>query len=150
MILVSQMSSALPLASAAQNISHGSKFPGSNIVYGDGTINQVGSVHGNAYFGKFSVKVTDTIFIATNQYSIGEQATRNPRKDFFAWIKQWTNQIDFRKDQAAIYSKRYKTTGDWMLRRKEFEDWINGDSSSLLWCWGSRMSHSILHLSREK
>ena len=64
-VLVSQMSSASPLDSAAQNISYGS-FSGSNVLNGCGNIIQVANIYGDASFGRFAAKVTNMILIATN------------------------------------------------------------------------------------
>lgn len=65
-----------------------------------------------------------------------DQTTINERKAFFDWLSP---SIDADKDHEIILGKRYLQTGEWVLRRDQFQQWYRSGSSQLLWCWGARM-----------
>jgi hypothetical protein len=57
------------------------------------------------------------------------------RESFLGWISNF----DFEKVHDAIYAKKHKDTGDWLLRKEEFQTWFGSPESSLLWCHGKRV-----------
>ncbi|MCJ1342870.1 hypothetical protein MMC31_001059 [Peltigera leucophlebia] len=56
------------------------------------------------------------------------------RRNFMRWICT----IDFEKEHASTFEKRYKDTGNWLLKEPVFEQWFNVTNSYVLWCYGKR------------
>ena len=48
----------------------------------------------------------------------------------------WLSKHDFEADQATIFSKRHRETGNWFVQTDEFRRWSDSQTSSLLWCFG--------------
>ena len=59
------------------------------------------------------------------------------RKEFMHWISV----LDFDDDHERISSRKHPGTGDWLIQHLDFQAWMNGSSSRLLWCYGKRKSY---------
>jgi len=56
------------------------------------------------------------------------------REEFLTWISQ----VDFEKSHEDKYARRHPGTGNWLVQKKSFQNWLNHESSLLLWCYGKR------------
>lgn len=59
-----------------------------------------------------------------------------------AAVLEWFYNDSFKSKHNAIKNRRQAGTGGWLLRSKEFQDWMNPKSQSasrLLWGYGNRM-----------
>jgi ankyrin repeat domain-containing protein 50 len=63
------------------------------------------------------------------------------RRSFLRWLSE----DNFEGDHDAIYSKRHRDTGTWIIQERKFQQWLNDDASSLLWCFGKRTSLTESH-----
>lgn len=57
-------------------------------------------------------------------------------------ILQWLSPDDVRKTQKEVFEAHQAGTGQWLLQRSEFLEWLEG-SQFLLWCYGDRMWTSV-------
>jgi hypothetical protein len=55
-------------------------------------------------------------------------------------ILQSLSRLDFKAKQKDVFAKHQEGTGRWLLEAKEFQDWLNGPISSVLWRPGNRKS----------
>jgi ankyrin repeat domain-containing protein 50 len=55
-------------------------------------------------------------------------------------VLAWLSPLDISTDHEDAYSLRHAKSGSWLLQDEKYQEWINGSSSSLLWCYGKRMS----------
>lgn len=53
-------------------------------------------------------------------------------------ILEWLSPADARKTQKEVFEMHQAGTGQWLLNRPEFIEWLQG-SRCLLWCYGDRM-----------
>ena len=56
------------------------------------------------------------------------------RRDIFKWINGIDPEDD--KERAGCVQQRQPETGMWLFDRREFQDWVNGCDSSILWVTG--------------
>ena len=56
------------------------------------------------------------------------------RSNFMNWIST----LDFEEEHAFTFEKRYKNTGDWLIKEPVFKQWFNVTDSCVLWCYGKR------------
>lgn len=66
--------------------------------------------------------------------------TEEKRNHFMRWICT----IDFEKEHAMIFEKRYTNTGNWLLRKPSFRQWFDATDSCVLWCYGKRKNFYII------
>lgn len=59
------------------------------------------------------------------------------RKRFLEWMST-TEKVDFEKVHNTIYAKKHPGTADWLIQGSKFQEWIEDQNSSLLWCYGKR------------
>jgi hypothetical protein len=53
-------------------------------------------------------------------------------------LLSWLSPFDFEQDHDRIRKKRFRTTGEWLLKSPDFLAWISSIMSCLLWCHGTR------------
>ena len=62
-------------------------------------------------------------------------------------ILEWLSPINMHDKQKDTYSRRQEHTGEWLLKKKEFVDWMEGDDSNVtLWCPGNRTYFDLTSL----
>jgi len=64
---------------------------------------------------------------------IGLEVT-NEREETLKWLSH----ISFHDKQQAVYKKHHRNTGQWLLSKPAFQEWLDGDVNSTLWCPGIR------------
>jgi hypothetical protein len=70
------------------------------------------------------------------QQNLGNQAGERRR------IENWFSNLNFWSKQNDYYERAAEGTGEWLLKDKKFEAWVNG-GHRVLWCPGDRI---FLHL----
>jgi hypothetical protein len=50
----------------------------------------------------------------------------------------WISSTSFEKTHEDIYAKKHPDTGEWLVRMPQFQAWLDGTASGLLWCYGKR------------
>ena len=69
---------------------------------------------------------------ARRQREVKEQIEE--RRTFLNWISA----VDHESDFEGLIKLRHPKTGKWLLEHQSFQEWINQEGSSLLWCRGHR------------
>lgn len=62
------------------------------------------------------------------------------REDFLKWLSSYP----FEEVHVRTFAKKHPGTGDWLLRRPEFDRWYTAQDSAVLWCYGKRQSVILL------
>ena len=65
-----------------------------------------------------------------------DEAERNRlerRRDVILWMSG----LDYTHTQDDVLRCRFADTGNWLLGREEFKNWLMGDDTGILWCWGN-------------
>ncbi|KAF2727145.1 hypothetical protein EJ04DRAFT_570650 [Polyplosphaeria fusca] len=86
--------------------------------------------------------------------NLAELARHQEEKSRFL---SWVSTIEFEKIHQDIYAKKQEDTCDWLIKEPKYQEWFNGSTSSLLWCFGkpgigkSVLASSILkHVTAQK
>jgi hypothetical protein len=91
-------------------------------------------------FGKIKANMQhhlDVLQLASHAQQLSNDQKKE-REDFLNWISP--REQDHEEAHDNIFAKKHPGTGDWLLRTKEFRNWVNSSTSSLLWCHGKRES----------
>ena len=65
--------------------------------------------------------------------SVQSQSQKSSEQDFLHKVSP----LDFHSKQKHAYSKRYASTGQWLLETEQFKTWFEGKGSPVLWCPGN-------------
>ncbi|SPO01972.1 uncharacterized protein DNG_04645 [Cephalotrichum gorgonifer] len=52
-------------------------------------------------------------------------------------VIRWVSDLEYGETQQALHDTRLEGTGIWLLQTPEFEEWFQGKSSGILWCFGN-------------
>lgn len=53
-------------------------------------------------------------------------------------LLEWLSPLESRSKQLDVLSRWSPSTGEWLLKKKDFQIWLSGKGPSCLWCSGIR------------
>ena len=87
---------------------------------------------------KFDASHTKVMATATEILAARADFAANRTENSRDRLIQWLSSLDYSSNHYAAVRKRQPTTGEWLIRMAEFEDWKQAQNS-FLWLHGKRM-----------